>query len=270
MERDSEISKELIQLIRPGIVRLAFFNNHREQVGSATGFLSNDFLVTCSHVIRKGPFDAVELTFGDQNLKEITPIRLSADTLINNIEKESLETEYDYAIIRFSEPEAKGRYQLQFRTPQQELVGEQVLFFGFPFGTEHLTAHIGYISSDFRRGSAHLFQIDGSINPGNSGGPLVHIPSGSVIGIVTRIETGLEKDFDQLIDAIKNNVKALESGPGGGRIIIGGVDPVQSLHVTMSILAKLSFNMKRGANVGIGFCVSSEHIIQTGLIKETK
>jgi len=270
VERDSEISKELIQLIRPGIVRLAFFNNHREQLGSATGFLSNDFLVTCSHVIRKEPFDSVELTFGDQNLKEITPIRLSADMLISNIEKESFESEYDYTIIRFDEPEAKGRYQLHFGTPRQELVGEQVLFFGFPFGTQNLTSHIGYISSDFKRGSAHLFQIDGSINPGNSGGPLVHIPSGSVIGIVTRTETGLEKDFDQLIDAISNNVKALESRRGGARIIVGGIDPVASMGVTMRILKKISFNMKRGANVGIGFCVSSEHIIQTGLIKETK
>ena len=264
------MDKELIRLIRPGIVRLAFFNNHREQVGSATGFLSNDFLVTCSHVIRRYPFDAVELTFGDQNLKEITPIRWSADTLIDNIEKESLESEYDYAIIRFSEPEASGRHQLQFRTPRQELVGEQVLFFGFPFGTQNLTCHIGYISSDFGRGNAHLFQIDGSINPGNSGGPLVHVPSGSVIGIVTRAETGLERDFDQLIEAIGDNVKALGSRQGGARIVVGGIDPVQSMYVTMNILKKVSFNMKRGANVGIGFCVSSEHIIQTGLIKETE
>ena len=262
------MAKELIQLIRPGIVRLAFFNNHRDQVGSATGFLSNNFLVTCSHVIRKEPFDSVELTFGDQNLRTITPIRFCADTLIDNIEKESLEYEYDYAIIRFNEPERKGRYQLEFTTPPKELVGEQVLIFGFPFGTEHLTAHIGYISSDFSRRSAHVFPTDGSINPGNSGGPLVHIASGSVIGIVTRSETGLDKDFDQLTESIRGNVKALDSRQGGSRVIIGGFDPIQSLHVTMNIFAKVVFNMKRGANVGIGFCVSSEHIIQTGLIKE--
>lgn len=270
MDGDSEVSKEVIRLVRPGIVRLALFNGRREQVGGGTGFLSNDFLVTCSHVIRREPFDAVEITFGDQNVNRITPIRLSSDALISDIEKESLESEYDHAIIRFSEPEAKGRYQLQFVAARQELVGEQVLFFGFPFGTQNLTSHIGYISADFSRGSAHLFQIDGSINPGNSGGPVVHVRSGSVIGIVTRVETGLEKDFDELIDAIRNNVKALESRQGGGRIIVGGVDPVQSLHATMSILGKISFNMKRGANVGIGFCVSSEHIIASGLMKDNK
>src|SRR4030042_1275706 len=261
-EGDQEMDKEIIQLIRPNIVRLAFFNNYREQVGGATGFLSNGFLVTCSHVIRKYPFDALDLTFGDQDLRKITPIRWSIDTLINNIERESLESEYDYAIIRFNEPEARGRCQLRFGTPQQELVGEQVLFFGFPFATEHLTSHIGYISSDFRRGNAHLFQIDGSINPGNSGGPLVHIRSGSVIGIVARTETGLEKDFDELVDAIGDNLEALRLGHGGARILIGRIDPVQSLHVTMAILKKLSLNMKRSANVGIGFCVSSEHVIQ--------
>lgn len=259
------MSKELIPLIRPGIVRLDFFEDG-DQVGSATGFLSNGFLVTCSHVIRQNPFDAVDITFGDQNLKSVAPIRLSFDTLTKNIVKESLESEYDYALIRFTEPEANSRYQLQFKTVKQELVGEQVLFFGFPFGTQHLTSHFGYISSNFWRGSAHWFQIDGSINPGNSGGPLIHIPSGLVIGIVTRTETGLERDFDQLVEAVRNNVKALESPTG--RILIGGIDLIPSMQKTMIILAKLSFNMKRSANVGIGFCLSSEHITQTGLIKE--
>jgi hypothetical protein len=274
VESGSETNKELIRLVRSSIVRLALFNKDREQIGSATGFLSNDFLVTCSQVIRKEPFDAVEFTFGDQSLREITPIRLSADTLIGRLARESPESECDYAVIRFSEPETRGRYQLEVRSPRQESVGEQVLFFGFPFGTQNLTSHVGYISSDFRRGGVHRFQIDGSINPGNSGGPLIHIPSGSVIGMVTRAETGLEKDFDEVIEAIQNTVEAMKSGEdqafGGARVTIGEADLGDSLLETMRILKKLSLNMKRGANVGIGFCVSSEHIIQTGLIKESK
>jgi hypothetical protein len=270
VEGGEEMTKELISLIRPAIVRLVFFNNNREQVGSASGFLSNGLLITCSHVIRQYPFDAVEITFGDQNHNPITPIRYSSDILTNSIIKESLESEYDFALVKFNEPEVNGRYQLQIKHMKQEAVGEQVLFFGFPFGTQHLTSHIGYISSDFWRGSTHVFQIDGSINPGNSGGPLIHIASGSVIGMVTRTETGLEKDFDQLVEAVKNNLRALnQSRQGGARTIIGGIDPVEASQVTMRILARLSVNMKRSANVGIGFCLSSEHIIQTGLVKES-
>ena len=262
------MTKELISLLRPGIVRLAFFKD-REQVGSASGFLSNGLLITCSHVIRQYPFDSVEITFGDQNKNPITPVRYSADTLTNSIIKESLESEYDFAIIKFNEPEVNGRYQLQIKHMKHDVVGEQVLFFGFPFGTQHLTSHNGYISSDFWRGSRHVFQIDGSINPGNSGGPLIHIASGSVIGIVTRTETGLEKDFDQLVEAVNNNLRVLDqSRQGGARVSIAGIDPVAAAQVTMRILARLSFNMKRSANVGIGFCFSSEHIIQTGFIKE--
>lgn len=260
------MTKELITVVRSGVVRLAFFKD-REQVGSGSGFLSNGFLLSCSHIMRRYPFDAVEITFGDQETSPITPIRYSAETLFSSIISESLESEYDYAILKTDEPELKDRFQFPIRHMKGEIVGEQVLFFGFPFGSQHLTSHVGYISADFRENKIHIFQIDGSINPGNSGGPLISIGSGAAIGIVTRTQTGLEKDFDDLIKAVKENVKVLEQSRGGS-IIIAGIDPIQATKATMGILAKLSINLKRSANVGIGYAFSSEHILKTGLLKE--
>lgn len=261
------MTKELISALRSGVVRLAFFNDS-EQVGSGSGFLSNGFLVTCSHIMRRYPFDAVEITFGDQNSTPITPIRYATDNLYQCITNESPESEYDYAILKIDEPELQGRYQFPIKYMKGEIVGEQVLFFGFPFGSQHLTSHFGYISADFWSNKIHIFQIDGSINPGNSGGPLVHIGSGAAVGMVTRTQTGLEKDFDDLITAISNNVKALEQSGRGARMTIGGIDPIQATTVTMGILAKLSANLKRSANVGIGYAFSSEHILKTGSLRE--
>lgn len=261
------MTKELISALRSGIVRLAFSNNN-EQVGSGSGFLSNGFLITCSHIMRRYPFDAVEISFGDQDSTPITPIRYAADDLYRYIINESLEGEYDYAILRIDEPELQDRYQFSIKHIKGEIVGEQVLFFGFPFGSHHLTSHVGYISADFWNSRIHIFQIDGSINPGNSGGPLVHIASGAAAGIVTRTQTGLEKDFDGLVEAIRNNVRVLEQSGRGARMTIGGVDPVQATKVTLEILAKLSRNIKRSANVGIGYAFSSEHILETGLLEE--
>lgn len=261
------MTKELISALRSGVVRLAFFNDS-EQVGSGSGFLSNGFLVTCSHIIRRYPFDAVEITFGDQTSTPITPIRYATDNLYQCIINESLESEYDYAILKIDEPELQDRYQFPIKYMKGEIVGEQVLFFGFPFGSQHLTSHVGYISADFWSNKIHIFQIDGSINPGNSGGPLVHIGSGAAVGMVTRTQTGLEKDFDDLITAISNNVKALEQSGRGARMTIGGIDPIQATKVTMGILAKLSANLKRSANVGIGYAFSSEHILKTGSLRE--
>jgi hypothetical protein len=263
------MTKELIKQIRPSIIRLSLFKNTK-QVGSGTGLLAGGFLVTCSHVLRKYPFDAIEITFGDQNLNPITPIKYTSEFILNSIANESPESEHDFAIIRFGEPELKDRRHLELRTFKAETVGEQVLFFGFPFGMQHLTTHIGYISADFWRNRTHVFQIDGSINPGNSGGPLIDIASGSVIGIVTRTETGLEKDFDQLVEAVKNNIAVIESSrQTGTRVITAGIDTVEATQVTLRILSKLSLNIKRSANVGIGFSFSSEHILETGLIKES-
>jgi len=259
------MTKELISVKRPSIVRFAFYQNS-EQVGSGSGFLSSGYLITNSHVIRGGEFDAVEITFGDQDLNPITPIRYSPETLYSSIVSESIEEEYDYAILKIEEPELEGRIQCPITHFKYDTVGEQVLFFGFPFGSQHLTSHVGYISADYWEDKIHIFQIDGSINRGNSGGPLVRIASGSAIGIITRTQTGLEKDFDELVEAIKNNIRALEQSKGIMKV--GGVDLAEANQVTMRILAKLSRNLKRSANVGIGYAFSTEHILATGLIKK--
>lgn len=267
MEGGKEVTKELIQSIRPSIIKLSLFKN-TEQVGGGSGFLAGGFLVTCSHLLRKYPFDAVEISFGDQIINPITPIKYTSGFIFESIINESLELEHDFAIIRFDEPELRGRRNLDLKILNAEIVGEQVLFFGFPFLTQHLTSHFGYISADFYSNHTHVFQIDGSINPGNSGGPLIDIASGSVIGIITRTQTGLEEDFDQLGEAIKKNIEDLDrSRQRGAKISIAGIDPVGATQFTLKVLNKLSFNIRRSANVGIGFSFSSEHILETGLIK---
>ena len=108
--------KELISALRSGVVRLAFFKDS-EQVGSGSGFLSNGFVITCSHVMRRYPFDAVEITFGNQSSSPITPIRYASDYLFGCINNESLESEHDYAILRIDEPELQSRYQFPIHSP---------------------------------------------------------------------------------------------------------------------------------------------------------
>ena len=194
------MTKELISVTRSGVVRFSFIKNS-EQIGSGSGFLSNGYVITNSHVIRAGSFDAVEITFGDCDEKPITPIRYTSDILHGFIVKESPENEFDYVIFKLDEPELNGRFQFRMRVFKHETVGERALFFGFPFGFSHMTSHVGYISADYHEGRRRIFQIDGSINRGNSGGPLILIGSGDVIGIVTRTHTGLEGDFDELVKA---------------------------------------------------------------------
>ncbi len=251
--------KEIMSIMRSGIVRIAFFKGDN-QVGNGTGFLSSNYLITNSHVIRpNGTFDAVQMTFGDQLINPITSVRYLPETFYASVVRESPENDDDYAILKIDESEFNDRYQFQFDSIDDSGLGEQVLFFGFPFGTENLTSHVGYISSVFTHGSQNRIQIDGSINPGNSGGPLVSLESGKVIGIVTKTQTGLEEDFDELVEAIKRNVQALESR-SRTIMMIGGIDPIQASRVTMQILQKVAVNMKRSANVGIGYAYDSSYV----------
>lgn len=95
---------QVISEVCSGVVCLAFFTNE-EQVGNGSGFLSNELLITNSHVIRPGPFDAVEITFGDDNLNPITPIRYLPEQLHSTIISESPEEEFDYAVLKVDDPE---------------------------------------------------------------------------------------------------------------------------------------------------------------------
>ena len=165
-----------------------------------------------------------------------------------------------------AEPEFANRYEFEFeRADDVSRVGHRVLFFGFPFGSSELTSHVGYISADYRTGAVHRLPIDGSINPGISGGPLVHLESGKVVGIVTQTQTGLERDFDALLESIAENEKLL-SQQQGARMTIGGIDPVQATRLTMTILRRVATKPKRSANVGLGWAFCCEHIQESGAL----
>lgn len=257
---------DTIASVRSGVVRLALFDGH-EQVGNGSGFLSHAKVITNSHVIRERPFDAVELTFGDQDSDPITPVRISCEDLYSRVQDESPKVGFDYAVLDFSaEPEFTGRHDFVMQPADQlARVGDEVLFFGFPFGSKALTSHAGHISASYTTRDVHRLQIDGSINPGNSGGPMFHLSSGKVIGIVTRTETGLERDFDELIEAISRNEQVL-SHPRRASVVIGGLDPVKSTRITMTLLKRVARNLKRSANVGIGWAFCSEHVLRSRIL----
>ena len=85
--------------------------------------------------------------------------------------------------------------------------------------------------------------------------------TGDVVAYVTRAQTGLLKDFDALVEVLENNVNAL-SQQRSGQVIIGGIDPVDSLRATMAAMRQFAVNMRRSANVGIGYAYDAAHIVE--------
>ncbi|MBN1274586.1 MAG: trypsin-like peptidase domain-containing protein [Candidatus Aminicenantes bacterium] len=242
---------ELIALVRSGVAEIALERN-REVLGNGSAFLVDRGLVTNSHVIRPpGQIDAFRIRFEDSD----QPIRLLPEDFYNATSAESTESELDYAFVELEEEEFEGRYRFCLGDNEETRVGQNILFLGYPFGMPQLTAHMGYVSSIHEKNGKEIIQIDGSVNGGNSGGPLLSIDTGNVVGIITRAITGIiEEEFNNLIIALQNNQKILSQTKTVMQI--GGFDPIQGIKVSQAAMEQIARNLKRSANVGIGYAFS--------------
>jgi hypothetical protein len=250
---------ELISNVRSGLLQLSLEIN-KERRGFGTAFLVEGGIVTNSHNIRKANYDAITLRFADTDPSDQQNyIRLLPETIFNSIVTESLESDKDFVFIKMNEPEFNNRYIFDLTDSTALSVGEKVVFLGFPFGMDFLTAHIGYVSSLHTKNGIDIIQIDGSVNGGNSGGPLLDIKSGKVAGIVTRAVTGfIEQQFNKLLNALAQNQIVLEKAIGV--INLSGIDPIQSIKVSQAAMEQIARNLKRSANVGIGYAYSAKYL----------
>ena len=235
-----------------------FLEKEGRKIGSGSGFLINDGIITNYHVVRATSFDAIAIRFdGDDPSDQGSYIRVTIDDVVA---AESPENEMDYAFLSMNELEFEGRYKFTF-SEESVKVGQKIAFMGYPFGMFNLTCHIGYISSIYTKNDVLIYQIDGSVNGGNSGGPLISLDTGNVIGIVTRAQTGLiEKQFDNLIQTLQSNQQALSKAKTIMKI--GGFDPVQGFIASQAAMDVIAKNIKRSANVGIGFAFSSQYVYE--------
>lgn len=255
--------QELIQEASSGVAHLVFIRN-RERISSGSGFLFGNRLITNSHVIRFGDFDAVAIRFHDSDTQSLSDaIRLSKEDLFSMIIKESPEELEDYVVLRADEPEFAGRYNFELGSTEDVVVGQQVIFLGFPFDSLHLTAHVGYISSKHQTKGINIIQIDGSVNGGNSGGPLLNIDTSKVAGIVTRKETGLEKQFKELIKTLQSNQEVLQQIKDKGTVSFFGLNPIEGFRASQAVMEHIALNIERSANVGIGYAYSAEYVAQS-------
>lgn len=247
---------ECFQECRSGVVQI-FLERDHQKIGSGSGFLVSGGIITNSHVIRKADFDAIAIRFNESDAGDQgSYIRVIVNDVIA---AESLENEKDYAFLKIKEPEFNGRHIFSFSENETVKVGQIIVFMGYPFGMYNLTSHTGYISSIYEKNDVLVYQIDGSVNGGNSGGPLISLDSGDVIGIITRAQTGLiEKQFKNLIKALKSNQKALSQVKTV--MSIGGFDPVKGFVASQAAMEIIAQNLKRSANVGIGYAFSSNYV----------
>ena len=242
------------------ICSIVFKDNNGQKIASGTGFKVQNFLITNNHVYYAPGANTVELTFvqTDANTVNATKAFRYADfqaRLLNG----SPEANWDYAILRLDDLEFENVPSINLSNDPVPEIGHAIAVLGFQFDQSNLSIKQGVISSKFQKAGVRYLQVDASVNHGNSGGPLVDITSNQVIGIVTRKHTGLTNALDQMLLGIENNIRILAGARGG--ISISGVDPVQAAQISQNQMKIAALELKRSANVGIGYAYELQEIL---------
>lgn len=89
---------------------------------------------------------------------------------------------------------------------------------------------------------------------------------GKVVGVVARKATGLTAAFDDLITSFEKNAQLLESRSGG--VFIAGISPNAMLAQTQRQMKDVSEQIKRSANVGIGYAISVDALFRENALNE--
>lgn len=254
--------QETIQKVRSGVCKIEFYVNGN-LVNSGSGFVHKNKLITNSHVFHPEGFifpDNTPLVLVFGNGKKIELAIRELVLLVGSDEANA-----DFAIYEIPNQTEILNSLFNFELSNLEEVseGDEVVLLGFPFDTTYLTTHHGRVSALFKEDGIKKIQIDASVNQGNSGGPLYHLKTGKVIGIITRKQSGLNKDFDDLLQNFSNNIIMLRNLGQNVTAQIGGIDLLRFFEISQSQMQLISRNIKRSANTGIGYAFSCEKLLET-------
>ena len=248
---------EAARSVSSGVAHIVF-ERDGTRCGSGSGFLIGRGLVTASHVLRgQAPATVAAIRFDD--LPADRTIRLSVPDLEHAVIAESPPESHDFVALALDEPEFVGRHRFGLSGAAAVEIGELLLIPGFPFETTRLASHSGRVSARYEVQGTLTLQLDANINPSNSGAPVVSLADHRVVALVTRKHTGLTDHFEEVVDALDENLRILNQ-PGRPSVQIGGVDPIQGLSATLAALRELALNLQRSANVGIGYAHSAHHL----------
>lgn len=254
---------DLVDEVRSGVIHIEY-SIDQVRIGSGTGFMCRNRLVTNNHVYQAQGNPRVTLAWQrDADVVSRETVEMPYVEFQKCFESGSPEQYADFAILNVPQLFDKALYQFQVGSRVGCRIGDEVVLLGFPFEQRHLACHVGRISSFNVQNSIEVIQLDASVNPSNSGGPLVDPITGRVIGIVTRKGTGLTHAFDELERILAQNVSRLGAmiplearaprlpGISLGNVALDGQEQ----------LLQLAKEIRRSANVGIGYAFAIDHLM---------
>jgi S1-C subfamily serine protease len=254
---------DLVDKVRSGVIHIGYsIDNVR--TGSGTGFMCRDRLVTNNHVyqVKGNP----RVTLGWQPMDDMSSreeVEMSYGEFQTCFQSGSSERHSDFAILNIPQLNEKALYQFEVSSRVGCRIGDEVALLGFAFEQRHLSCHVGRISSFYVQNDVEVIQLDASVNPSNSGGPLIDTVNGKVIGIVTRKGTGLTQAFDELERILIQNVERLGAliPHEAKKARIPGISLGNVALDSQEQLLQLAKEIKRSANVGIGYAFAIDHLL---------
>jgi len=249
----------LIFKISSGVAAISFYKDS-EKIGSGSAFLCKNKIISNNHVFhpegRNFPLDVnVKIKIADSEFS-FQYNKLSDYIIVGSDTSSS-----DYIVLDIkNEVFFKDKFQFDLGTHEDVKIGDKILVEGYPFEHENLTSHIGYVSAKYINSSINIIQLDASVNNGNSGGPLIETESLKVVGIITRKATGLVRQFDELIDSFDGNIQIFQKLKGTLRW--GDLDLMDMFTISQRQMQEIAKNIKRSANVGIGYAFSCDKLKQ--------
>ena len=223
-----------------------------EPIGQGTGFLVDKWLITNNHVLQAAGATHVRVQFvGPDGHTPTAAKQFTSSAFTASLVDGEPDTSWDFAILNGDLKEFAAQPRLDLSAAPRPIIGSPVNHLGFHFEDANLSIGSGFLASAYSRAGVDYLQLDTSINHGNSGGPLVDPATGRVIGLVTRKATGLTKQFDELVKTFEANAAAVQPLIGGMRL--GNFDMVEGFQVTQNQLRGLALEIRRSANVGIGY-----------------
>lgn len=226
----STLMRDLIERVTPSLARIWVLSQSGWQAnGSGFAVSADGLLATCLHVVSGWGRFAVQFAGEDQQLDaEIVKGQSTSDLTLLSVSQET-------------RPLALGEFS-------QIEIGREVVWCGFPLHAWVHAFHKGMVSFKGQlplpyTQTVEALQLDGTINRGNSGGPILDPEDGRVVGIVSSGMGAIDEALTKLLPATRR----------GTRVVIGGVDPVESLALVVQ-------QMERQLQLGIGYGISVDYL----------
>ena len=237
--------------VHPAVCSLVF-SAGANRLSSGSGFKVGNLLITNNHVIQVPGATSVTLRFvGADGFTDVATKTMGIAEFKSKLLDGDPVDSWDFAIIDLSWPEFAKIPSLALAPALPSAIGDPIALLGFQFDQPNLSIHSGTLASRFVQAGVKYLQLDASVNQGNSGGPLVDPRTCLVIGIVTRKATGLTQQFGALLQSFDQNITALKGAQSIMRV--GAVDPIEAALVSQEQMKRVSMEIRRSANVGIGY-----------------